>query len=219
MVKNIILFMSVFIAVSSPASFASEGTKLNPKYHKIIVTKRNNDIAEVSFYSFKDNGFSVAGLNLSIEVVIDKPAKDVWPHFKNFNTWTNKTGYYYWDDTTGKPGIFGDMQGKVVRLGPKEGGGLEYVVHTVIPNKLIGKKEIPRERDGVISSGDHAFILTENNGKTLITMMMQHESKASHKTEDELLKLWMGFIPRLNQENNYFLDDFIRDLRAAVKAG
>ena len=217
MTKNILLLLSVFF-ITAPTAFADEGNQVDLKYHEKIVTTRGDDVGELEFFSFKENGFSVAGANLVIAVTIDSPVKDVWPYFKNFNTWGNKTGYYYWD-ASGKPGIHGDMKGKVVRLGPKEGGGLEYVVHTVIPHRLIGKKEIPREVDGVLYSGDHAFILTERNGKTMITMVMQHTNRASHKTEEELLKEWTPFIPRLSQENNYFLDGFIPELRAAVKTG
>lgn len=195
-----------------------KGTPTHPDYHKILVANRGRDSSKITFFSYRENGCTVAGMNASIGVVVDKPAIKVWPYFANFNLWQNQYGYYY-RDVEGKLGIHGELKGKTLRFEVKRGElnfAYDYMIDAVVPNRLIVKHEVPRDVEGVSYTGDHVFMLTDMGGTTMISMLMQHEQKASHKSADELLEGYFETMLPDGEQNDYLLDDLVYTLKKVV---
>ena len=79
-------------------------------------------------------GGPVAGKTLNVIFTIDRPAREVWPYFKDFNLWQNCYQHYY-------SGVVGDLEGKPLALAagarPEIFGPPQYTVARVVPEHLI----------------------------------------------------------------------------------
>ena len=223
--RSFLLFSVIVIASGvaaetavSGAADVSEGTPRNPVEYEVLRAQRGQDTSRIAFFSYTDKGFIIAGVNGSIKLLLDKPIEEVWPVFSDFNRW--KTGYFF-RDLTGQLRVLGSMSGETVRIEVKRGEVGHYydqTIETVIPYKLIVKREVPRNIEGVLYTGDSAFMLTEVNDKTLITIVVQHEKKATGHTVDDLLKDYRAYLLPNGKQNDYWLDDLAVELRRVVMA-
>lgn len=217
MTKAILYFITIFFGIL-PASYAAEGNVLFPKNLGMIGLSKGEDKMQGDFFTFEENGLITAGYNVAIKFVVDAPAEDVWSHFKDFNAWFNVHGYYL----KGEPGdglaVPGDMEGQMMRLGssPKGPWSLAYTIDKVIPKHLVVLTEIPRKHKDYISFGYHVFMLTEYDGKTMVTVFMQHATRSADKTAEEMLIGPRNFMNTLSQKENFWTDVLIPKLRSLV---
>src|SRR5882762_8384826 len=137
------------------------------------------------FYTEDTDVGKVVGKTLSVLFTIDTPAKQVWPHLKDFNPWQNAYGHFY-------SGVLGDLEGQTVILTDKsnEPGDYPYQVLRVIPEHLIVLSQ-PLSEDcrAVRMSPDcHVFMLNEHAGKSIVTGLMEHASYFEGVSEEETLR-------------------------------
>ena len=169
------------------------------------------------FFTYEIDAGLVAGSLLTITFTIDRPARDVWPYYKDFNLWQNLYSYYY-------SGVVGDLEGQEFFLTDDPNKvGYRYEVLRVIPEHVMVFWQPAPEPDepisvpglGMVPPGFHVFMLNEHAGETTATVLMQHASvMADASTEmaaEEALAPWseMGvegvkkwaevFIPKLKQ--------------------
>ncbi len=185
---------------------------------EVAVTRRYHDgpadaIGDVRvrgrFFTQETESGLIAGATWNVMFVIDRPVKDVWPVFKDFNAWQNSFGHYY-------SGVVGDLEGRTFALGTADDlGPPRYEVLKVIPEYLIViRQPIPDdEGNGGISPGFHAFTLSEHAGSTTITATMEHSTRTSDLSETDALRRWQEFAPEWQQK---WRDIFIPALRKLV---
>lgn len=217
MLKSI--FFAVWIYFSAISiGYAVDGNLLTPKNLGTIKLSKGADKMQADFFSFEENGLVTAGYNVGIKFVINAPVKRVWPYFKDFNSWFNGHGYYLKAEPGDGVAVPGDMEGQMMQLGSSAKGpwGLAYTIDTVIPNHLIVLTEIPRKREGHISFGHHVFMLTSYDGKTLVTVFMQHATRSASMTVKEMLVAPRKFVSSLAEKENFWTESLIPKLRSLV---
>src|SRR5580698_8293639 len=86
------------------------GTITIPKYYDWELGEEiKGDLCLHSrLYTYRTELGVVSGWTMSITCTIDRPVKDVWPYFKDFNLWQKK--HYY-------SGVVGDLEGQIFSLG------------------------------------------------------------------------------------------------------
>ena len=217
---NKYISISILCLMALSNAYAAEGTFLDPKNLGASHQKKASDTMNINYFSFEETGITTAGINLSVKFTIDASAAELWPYFKDFNSWFNGYGYYF----KGEPGdgvAIGDMEGQMMRLGSSAKGpwGLAYTIDRVVPRHLMVFTEIPRRHDGFTAFGYHSMMLTEYEGKTLVTVFMQHASRSGIKSIEEMLAPWRQLEASvLTEENNFWLDILIPKLRSLVKS-
>jgi hypothetical protein len=160
------------------------------------------------FYSEDTQAGMVVGKTLSILFTIDRPAKDVWPHVKDFNPWQNEYGHYY-------SGVIGDLEGQTFRIGeaPDDlAGEHQYEVVRVIPQHLIFVLQPQTAATGQ-SPDSHTIMLNEHEGRSTVSIVMQHATLLPDPTKEaetlvyyremaeESQRKWRDiFIPTLKQQ-------------------
>jgi hypothetical protein len=116
---------------------------------------------------------------------IARPARDVWPHLKDFNGWQNEYGHYY-------SGVIGDLDGKTFRLSaePDDRGPHQYHVLRVIPEHVFVLNQ-PGSWEGGFElwDGFHTVMLSEHGGNSIVTIIMKH---AIHPEDDSKRGFWMS---------------------------
>lgn len=192
-----------------------------PKYSEGPSDVTGDVSVRIRYVTYQTDQGLVAGRNNNDVFIIDKPAKDVWPYFKDFNVWQTGYGYHY-------TGVVGDLEGSAVRIvpinTPKDNNanetmlGTPYEVLKVVPEHLIILYQPPPEdgSTGGISPGFHVFTLNEQAGKTVVTIFTSHASRAKDKTEEELLT---PFRSGAEETLRKFRDSFIPALKKAVYDG
>lgn len=167
------------------------------------------------YYTYPtDSGLVSAGV-LSVMFTIDRPAKAIWPIFRDFNLWQNAYGYFY-------SGVIGDLEGKTFTLGLGEhdqhGAKRSYEVIRVIPQHLMVFCEpIPSDGStGGVSPGFHAFVLSGFGDKTVMTYEGDHATRTQGKTEEEALGPWRELAARVLP---MWSDSFIPLLKKLVYEG
>jgi len=209
------------MALNKPSS---DGTVLAPHYYEGPAPADFNVKGDVCLherlYTYKTDAGLVAGWTMSVMFTIDRPAKDVWPYFKDFNRW-QKNHYY--------SGVVGDLEGKTYSLSDKPNDtelphGREVL--RVIPEYLIVTSALlPKDGAdtglpglGGITPGFSVFLLNEHGGKTVVTVFMQHGSYAS-RTQDmrdeEALTPWRDETMAPEWQRKW-RDDFIPALKKLV---
>lgn len=159
------------------------------------------------FYSEATRAGVVVGKTLSILFSIDRPAKDVWPHLKDFNPWQNQYGHYY-------SGVIGDLEGQTFRIGEGSDdliGEHQYEVVRVIPQHVIFVLQ-PQTAAAGQSPDSHTIMLNEHEGRSTVSIVMQHATLLADPAEeaetlvyyremaDESQRKWRDvFIPTLKQ--------------------
>ncbi len=174
----------------------------------------NDDLClRTRLYTYRTADKLVAGWTMSVTFVIERAAKDVWPHLKDFNPWQNAYGHYY-------TGVIGDLEGKSFRIGkrpddPESYSPYEYDVLKVIPEQLIViAQPIPSEgRNGGVSPGFHVFSLSEYGDKSTVSVLMDHATGTEGMTEDEALAPWRAFAPEAQRK---WRDIFVPELRRRI---
>src|ERR1700733_10475430 len=159
----------------SSANFL-EGTALSPTFYEGPDVITGDLRQRRRYFTYRDGASVAAGYAVSLMFTIDRPAKDIWPYFKDFNRWQNVHQHYY-------SGVVGDLQGQLVRFSdtPNEPGPSQYKVLRVIPEHLIViEQRGPWEGGSEPYDGYSVFMLNEHAGKTMLTIMLQH----SIRTED-----------------------------------
>src|ERR1700679_128865 len=108
------------------------GTIITPRYYEGLVDVRGDERQHRRFFSYATEPGLMTGTTTSVMLTIERPAKEVWPVFKDFNRWQNSYQHYY-------SGIVGDLEGQTFRLvlgaglDDPRGSSVEYQVARVIP--------------------------------------------------------------------------------------
>lgn len=192
----------------------------------------NNDVhLQHRAYTYKANSRLVAAWDITMTFTIDRAASEVWSYFKDFNRWQNGYGYYYpavvGELYSREDGALGDETFQITIRRPNEADMVwpyVYRVLKVIPERLlITYQPIPEDgSNGGVSPGSAVCILDEHNGKTTVTIVMEHRHpvcdlyayygaenlpETDDKTLDILRREWMSvrqfwgeiFIPALKK--------------------
>jgi hypothetical protein len=127
--------------------------------------------------------------------------------------WQNSDHHYY-------SGVLADLEGKSVRLtlgsdvnDPNRLFG-DYDVVKVIPENLIAISQIVA-RDGPLAgvAGYTVLMLNEHEGRTVITILMEHHRSNPGLTEEQALALWRKMAPDSQRK---WRDLFIPTLKRLV---
>jgi hypothetical protein len=176
------------------------------------------------FFTYEIDAGLVAGSLLSVMFTIERPAKDVWPYFKDFNLWQNQLSHFY-------SGVVGDLEGDEFFLTlDKDKRGWRYDVLRVIPEHvMVVSQPFPEPGEdvsvpghGVVSPGFHVFMLNEHEGKTVATILMQHASLMADAaagetmTAEEALEPWSGMGVEGVRK---WAEDFVPTLRKLIDEG
>ena len=140
----------------------------------------------------------VVGIIGSVMFTIDRPAKEVWPYLKDFNSFEGPYGIRY-EGKDGNLVAWGDLytseehdlgQETLTYGGTKNTWkSVPSSVIRVIPEHLLVLFEnIPADgsTDGM-SPGFHVFTLNEHGGQSIVYGIMEHSERSNAKTEAEAL--------------------------------
>ena len=204
---------------------SGEGTVLAPTYYEGPADDTGDVHLSGRYYTYRTDDGLVAGATTSIMFTIDRPVRDVWPYVKDFNLWQSQFNHHY-------SGVIGDLDGKTFGLGgdPEKAQHHRYKVVRVIPEHVIAVyqsfPEDPDEKTGLpgvqgppgVSPGFHVFMCNEHEGKTVVTIFMEHAAYASRTqdmTDEEALAPWRdpGMLPEWIRK---WRDDFIPTLKNLV---
>jgi hypothetical protein len=164
------------------------------------------------FYTEDTEAGKVVGKTLSMVFTIDRPAKDVWPHLKDFNPWQNEYGHYY-------SGVIGDLEGQTFRIGesPEDlTGPHQYEVVRVIPEHVMVVLQPQLAADGQ-SPDSHTVMLNEHDGKSIISIVMQHASLLDDPAKEEETVVYFQEMAAESQRK--WRDIFIPTLKQQVADG
>ncbi len=199
---------------SNAASTAGGGSA--PRYREGPVIIDGDVQLRRRYFTYDTDDGLVVGTALNVAFVIDYPVAKVWPYFKDFNLWQNPHSHYY-------SGVLGDLEGRTFRISvkPDESGPHYYEVLRVIPEHLIvisqpipmdgsSAEVAPGLGSGGVSPGFHVFMLNESEGKTLMTIFMEHKFRTRDLSEEQAfekmswtsssLRRWQeGFVPTLKK--------------------
>lgn len=160
-------------------------------------------------------GRLAAEVAVDISITIPRPVREVWPKFKEFNSWMNRFGYV-WD------GVPGNNQDRFVYLRNTAGAnnlnyGLDgsrtkYIVRKVIPERLIyfDSQPLPLvDKDGVWT-GHNVMSLHEEGGQTKISIFMEHTWYSQTMNIEELRAEAKGLLDSgLAFWRDYFVPDLL----------
>lgn len=169
------------------------GTIRRPKVHDIHIHGSDRILLRREIYTYTEGDTKVVGTNMSVKFSLNRSRKETWPIFQNFNAWQNETGYYY-------TRAFGETrEGDIefLRMTPNRHDATidatqAFVIQVLVPEHLIvlfapafghsaggdakagGPIAMSSSAGGFRHVGKHCFMLTEVDGKTLVTAQMQH---------------------------------------------
>jgi hypothetical protein len=175
--------------IDKVAASIPQGTPMQPVRCKAFVQGNEQFVYNRDVFSYQCDGEKTVGYNANVQFTVDRPAAKVWPVFKDFNLWQNDFGHYY-------SGAFGEKVGHLIHLTNKPQGAPEsfYIVVHVIPEHLLVLSQPILEIDGIKHIGTHAFILTDNSDKTVVTGVMQHAKRAVNLNVEETIAHYESFI-------------------------
>jgi hypothetical protein len=196
-----------------PGPVSQLGTVLAPNYYEGLVDINGDQRQHRRYFTYKTPAGLMTGTTTSVMFTIDRPAKEIWPYFKDFNLWQNSYHHYY-------SGVVGDLEGKPFRitlgagLDDPRGTSVEYKVERVIPQYLIVITQLVPEANRVGSMGGFmVFMLNEHEGQTVVTIMMQHDRLTTDVAEEEAIGFWRRFAPEVLMK---WRDHFIPTLKRLV---
>lgn len=196
------------------------GTAEAPNYYDGPSDVAGDVSVNQRFYTFATDAGLVAGKTMNVTFTIDRPSKDVWPVFKDFNLWQSSHHIY--------SAIVGDSEGKRLRISNSSAPGVwlgdGYDVIRVLPERTIVLSQpvpdgsslsstVAGFQGGGISPGFHVFTLAERAGKTTVNVLMQHARRTTDLSEEDALKIWRELAP---QSQAKWLDPFIPTLKRRV---
>lgn len=123
-------------------------------------------------------------LILRSEITIDRPAKEVWPHFLNMEAWMAGMRLQHIDGPNGEVG-----EVRLVTSTNREKPENDYFIQTVrvTPLEQYVVKVVPKRREQYAGYADFSF--TETDGKTRLIYDIYVDRPASPMSEEELRKL------------------------------
>ena len=137
------------------------------------------------------------------EVLINRPAEEVWPHLLDLGSWMYDFEMALED---GEP----QAEGALYRL--YSGEDFFYLIVKIIPGRMIVGVNLPSNMEGEESVGIAMFTLAEVGGKTLVTNFMSRQydwpveepSPIKQRRESEDFKafnsdMWGRFLGRLKE--------------------
>jgi hypothetical protein len=173
------------------ATDAAEGTVRSPRWYESFADVNGDEQVHSKLYAYVQEGDLFVGTTKSVMFTVDAPARDVWPVLKDSNLWQAEYGHHY-------SGVIGDLEGKSFRLGdkPNPEGPHQYHVLRVIPEHLMVVNQ-PGDWDGGPDPWDgfHVFMLNEHDGKSTVTIIMQHALRSTDQTEEEAIARWQESQP------------------------
>jgi uncharacterized protein YndB with AHSA1/START domain len=194
---------------ATPESTSGEGTVVAPRFYEGLVNIDRDVRQHRRYFTYQTAEGLVAGYAVSVMFTIGRPAKDIWPHFKDFNRWQHSHHHY--------SGVVGNLEGKTYRIGshPGDPGQYDYHVIRVIPEHLIVVSEpVPADGStGGVSRGFHVFMLNEHEGKTIVSILMEHSFRTQDKSAEDALGYWRGMAPELQTK---WRENFIPALKKLV---
>jgi hypothetical protein len=199
-------------------SVGGVGTARRPRYYDGPVFSEGDVDIRLRYFTYQTDDGLVGGCDMNVMFTVDRPTADVWPILQDSNLWQNADGYY----SGAKADLYSseqlDLGTKTFHITVKQEGEPDlvagpYQVLRVIPERLIVDFEpIPEDgRTGGVSPGFHVFMLTEHEGRTVVTILMQHASRTTGLSEEEAVAYWSegsaaglprwrdGFIPTLKR--------------------
>lgn len=224
--RTFALIVCLFIA--APTALAGKpleksGTFAAPKIAHVGVLGDNGLNVRRTVFSYRNAGEDVVGTTTNVHFTLDLPVKDVWPTFQNFNLWQTVGGVSF-------SGPFGDKVGEMEYLIYQVGGrenvtidnAMVFVVEQIVPEHLIvihsplfERVDANGKRSGSRHEGKNTFMLTEVDGKTIVTAVMEHAyhyygknakanaaaglAKTIEKAKARKKDIWEGFVPKLKE--------------------
>lgn len=209
------------LATAQAPSALPDGNVQSPNYHECCPADDQNDVSlRTRIFTYKTDRGIVSGAIWSVIITIDRPAKQVWPYIKNWNLWMSP---FHW------PGVVGDLYKREERDFEKGTFRLtlpgtppievnHYQLLSVIPEHLIVLYEpiVDGDDRGGISPGRQVYMLNERDGKTIVTITMEHSSRTQAKTQEEAADSWRG---RGKQVQQQWRDKFIPALKKLIYEG
>ena len=195
--------------------FSGEGKNSVRKYYEGPAETQGDVRLRQRYFTHQSDAGLIVGKDFNVMFTIDRPAKDVWLYVKDFNLWQNSYGYYY-------SGVVGDLEGESFHITVKKGneslGSYPYKVLRAIPEYLIVAFEPIAEdgSNGGINSGFHVFVLNEHDGKTTVTVLMEHGSRTRDMTEEEALDPFRKQAP---ESHRFWRDILIPTLKKLIYQG
>jgi hypothetical protein len=206
------------LAMNQERAVKRGGTLHAPHYLEAHKDQNDDVHLRTRLFTYDTDSGIVAGGVWNIVCTIDRPVKQVWPFFKDFNLWMNSYGYYW-------PGVLGDMYTSEERDVDRKTFPITikkpnepprevnlYQLVNVIPEHMIvlWQPIVEGHPHGGVSPGFNVFMLNEQAGKTLVTITMEHATRATGKTEEEALAPWREIAKEVHA---FWRDIFIPNLR------
>jgi hypothetical protein len=160
-----------------------------------------------------DGASAVEGV-IEVNWKIPRGVREVWRHFKDFNSWQNRYGYYY-------DGVMGDEEGYIVHMSDRTnnyGLNIPYLVRKAVPEQLLYLESQPYpfiDKSGTWS-GHNVMTLQERDGETFITIFMEHTWQSQTRTVEDLRHIVQGAV---DAAVKFWREFFIPDLEALVLKG
>lgn len=207
-----IMFVLFFISFGSVSAMASDSSGNRIRNPVVTVDSDPGVTLKVGVAAYTEHGYSLSELAFDITWTVDRPVREVWPIFKDFNNWQNGYNFFY-------DGVMGDEgNGRQVYLSNKPnnpGVGGAYTVRKVIPEHLIYVESMPVATGlkDTLFSGHNVATLTEEGGVTTINFFMEHTWRSSEVSEKELRKIAQSLV---DSGKMYWQEHFLPDLESSV---
>jgi hypothetical protein len=174
------------------------GTLRSPRYYEGPYDELDGGCLRTRLFTYRTDAGVVAGAIWNVWFTLNRPARAVWPVIKDWNPWMNPYGYYW-------PGVVGDLYSReerdlerrtfpiTIKGSPGEAQEFtQYQLLRVIPEHLIVLYQPVVEGDchGGVSPGFHVYMLNEREGKTIVTITMEHATRVSTDREEDALQHW-----------------------------
>lgn len=163
-----------------------------------------------------------------ISMILPQPLRKVWPVFANFNLWMNRFGYV-WDglpaeNENGFVYLRNTAASNDLSYARTDKSRTKYVVRKVIPEQLIYFDSLPlplADKDG-LWTGHNLMSLKDDNGKTRISIFMEHTWYSERMSIEDLRAEARGamFDAVVAFWRDYLIPDLISQIeRGKIAAG
>ena len=151
------------------------------------------------YFSYERDDGLVTGTLTRVTFTIAQNITAVWPVFKDFNLWQNCVRHQY-------SGVLGNLEGHSFSL-TVDGHTTQYTVDRVIPPYVILMSQTILETGRFAGmGGTMVFTLSEHQGGTAITLLMQHDRFTKNIPKEEALAYWTKSAPgNLEKWSEFFI--------------